>query len=28
MQDHQVVAKPYLQFDEEEGLQKAAEEEI
>ena len=28
MQDHQVVAKPYLQFEEEEGLQKAAEEEI
>ena len=28
MQDHQVVAKSYLQFEEEEGLQKAAEEEI
>ena len=28
MQDHQVVAKPYPQFEEEEGLLKAAEEEI
>ena len=28
MQDHQVVAKPYPQFEEEDGLLKAAEEEI
>ena len=28
MQDHQVVAKPYPQFEEEEGLMKAAEDEI
>ena len=28
MQDHQVVAKPYPHFEEEDGLMKAAEEEI
>ena len=28
MQDHQVVAKPYPHFEEEEGLMKAAEDEI
>ena len=26
--DHQIIAKPYPQFEEEEGLMKAAEEEI
>lgn len=28
MNDHQIIAEPYPQFEEEEGLMKAAEEEI
>ena len=28
MKDHQIVAKPYPQFEEEDGLMKAAEDEI